>query len=735
MTGTWKKLLSLLLCITMMTGVFAALPMTAYADESPYSAHGFCGAENEGDVEWFAFNDNSMVFLGSGAIRNYTPYAGSHPSPWYGDDFRTISSTLFINKIAVEYGVTAIGDYCFSIADNYPYNFYIQLKNIDIADTVTSIGKYAFYNQKIQEVMLPPSVTNIGENAFKNCKSLKRINYFGNPDTLVWDTDGETDTEFYGRNMVCHILNTYTAAQVSEFNEKFAYKHLTFVADMDNPYEGSGDELSRNIALYYGAANSGIFGGAAPYIIVGTFDGKKKSVTYGSNGFASAVKIGSEYYILTDVTKGTLNLATINSGNGRVTGYTTEHPSLKLHITHRYLGSNTVKIIYRLENTGTETLNDLQVGGTGDIKIGADDFASIEPLNDTVDEQNKQIGFYMKSTKEFDQSGSDYATLGFIGQHVKDTRTEADASYPDATFFYGTVDANASGSATGTKNVTLLPERIFTEGSNGQNEGTYDGGAGHDSGMSYYWNVDELTPNETEEFAVLFSVYGTNNTEGSEKTMITDLSETFYTVSWENEGTALLKNPVKENDTAPAYSGTPVKPSTETKEYTFKGWYKKVGETVDKTTLYSTADDAVALPITADTTFVAQFNENDRQFFLKHSLSIDGDIGVNYYVDVERAGVQPSEINDGTKKIKIHFHWFDKESDFIIDREHAETQDFGGKTCFKAKCCVNAAEMTYDITATAYVSEKDDDTWTEWQDGFEPLIRIQCVLCYEPSQR
>ena len=59
-------------------------------------------------------------------------------------------------------------------------------------------------------------------------------------------------------------------------------------------------------------------------------------------------------------------------------------------------------MIYTLTNTGSTVLNNIMVGGTGDIKIGADDFAAINPLM----EGDKQVGFYMKSTKDFDKSES-----------------------------------------------------------------------------------------------------------------------------------------------------------------------------------------------------------------------------------------------------------------------------------------------------------------------------------------
>ena len=436
-----RKLLSLLLTLIIVAGMMTAVPMTAYADgeESvPYKANGTCGAENPEDVEWYAFDDNSMAFFGTGAIRDYTLSNGVSTAPWYGNDFATLTSSLFVTKIAVEYGVTRIGDYTFYLPDRYPYEMMVQLRNVDIANTVTSIGKYAFYNQKIQEVIIPPSVTHIGANAFKKC-SLTKMSYYGDPDSLIWDSDGE-DSEFPS-GITCHILSKYSD-KVSTFNTRFAYKHITFVADAEDRYAQSGEDVDRNIALYYGTANSYVFGGAAPYVIVGRFDGKKKSVTHGSNGFVSCVQRDGTYYVLTDTATGDLKEATVNSVSGKVERYSDPALSdLKLHITHEYIGANTVKVIYTVENTSDSPISNLKVGGTGDIKIGADDFASIEPLN----ENGSQVGFYMKSGKSFDKSGENYATLGFVGKNVRVDPNNDSETYPDANFFYGKADSNKAG--------------------------------------------------------------------------------------------------------------------------------------------------------------------------------------------------------------------------------------------------------------------------------------------------
>ncbi len=91
---------------------------------------------------------------------------------------------IMIHKIFVEYGVTRIGDYSFYLSQA---NSRIILYNLDIANTVTSIGKYAFWGQALEEIIIPPTVTDIGKKAFGNMEHLSRIVCYADPKNLNWD--------------------------------------------------------------------------------------------------------------------------------------------------------------------------------------------------------------------------------------------------------------------------------------------------------------------------------------------------------------------------------------------------------------------------------------------------------------------------------------------------------------------------------------------------------------------
>ena len=284
-------ILSILLALVLLAGASVSAPLTANAADaqgniypSLMNLHGDCGA----DATYYCFEDGSMGIFGTGDIANYSLLNGSSTAPWFQGLTGVVTSS-FINKIAIEYGVTGIGDYSFYLKEAQRG---VILYNIDIANTVTKIGKYAFANQQLEEVVIPPSVTSIGEKAFGNMSSLKKLTYYGDPSQIDnWDQIVTSHTDVY-------VLSKYSNNLPSVDSTK-----ITFHATMDDPYAGV-DNKERNIAVYYGSVNSHVFNGAAPFIIVGKFDGIKKSVTHGSNGFISCVKQGNDYFLLTDNTTG-----------------------------------------------------------------------------------------------------------------------------------------------------------------------------------------------------------------------------------------------------------------------------------------------------------------------------------------------------------------------------------------------------------------------------------------------
>ena len=684
------RLLSILTALMILA--CAAAPLSAGAQTSVYPTifnmpsyfSGDCGK----NTTYNCFPDGSMGIFGTGAIENFSLLNGKSTAPWYKDMGETISNN-YINKIAVEYGVTHIGDYSFYLSERTRY---VSLYNVDIANTVTSIGKYAFYNQKLEEVIIPPTVTRIGENAFGSMSNLKKITYYGDPAAITnWDSVVTSP-------VTVHILKGYDHADTSL---------VTFLNDMDDPYTSVGDK-ERNIGVYYGSSNSKVLDGAAPFIIVGKFNNVKKSVTHGSTGFATCVEYGTEtvgsknkvfpsYYLLTDNTSGSLNRTTFQFSEetqervaGIATGYDASPLSdMSLSISHEYIGPDTVKIIYTLKNNTDSAIGGVKLGSTGDIKIGADDKAAITPIM----EGDEQIGFYMISTDStYDKSESgDYSTLGFIGKNVEKTQGSDAEYYPGAKFFYGAVTNAVTSSATGSRQFTLLPERVFNPGANAVLEGTL--ARGTDSGMSYCWENISLEPDETKQFAVLFSVYGATDETAQEppkEDSKADDDTGFLTVSWKNGDQKLCDMSAKPTDVPYYPLSEPIHPGDPAR-YSFVGW----------STDPSATEPEDISAIHTDMTYYAVYKEN--RLFKRHSLSLDGDISLNFLIDLSHETASPSDVN-------VIFDWtvngVPQHAECRLDAGNYRTvaDSEGSHTYYIAKCIVPAAEMAYNIHATATVN-------------------------------
>ena len=74
----------------------------------------------------------------------------------------------FLKSLVIPDSVTNIGDYAFWGCKS--------LKSLVIPDGVTSIGDCAFYDcESLKSLVIPDSVTSIGKSAFLNCESLKSL--------------------------------------------------------------------------------------------------------------------------------------------------------------------------------------------------------------------------------------------------------------------------------------------------------------------------------------------------------------------------------------------------------------------------------------------------------------------------------------------------------------------------------------------------------------------------------
>ena len=233
----------------------------------------------------------------------------------------------------------------------------------------------------------------------------------------------------------------------------------------------------------------------------------------------------------------------------------------------------------------------------------------------------------------------------------------------------------------------LIPQRVFERNNYSEDyksyhsEGYYQG---RDSGVSFFWNNIELDAHESKDYVVMFSVYG-NEEEGNGKTMVEEAVANYVDVEWKNyDDTLLQKQKVIEGQT-PVYTGAlPTKPSDPTYDYSFSGW----GESI------VTSDGTI--------TYTAQYNEVQKKFFTGHSLSLDGDIGVNFYLDIDVAGLNAESLQT-ENKLKIKFERTVKGNKKTVEYPVTSASYDNNTGYYIAKCSVPAAEMSYNIKATAFI--------------------------------
>lgn len=147
----FKKILSVLLSVIMILGVFTIVPFHAFAETSGTT----------GDCTW-KLENGVLTISGNGQMGDYGVYNSPSSTPWG-----------YITDVIIEDGVTSIGSNAFSN---------MNLTDIDIPDSVKYIGKGAFKNCGLLSVSIPDSVVSICEGAFSRCTSLTHVDI---PDSVI----------------------------------------------------------------------------------------------------------------------------------------------------------------------------------------------------------------------------------------------------------------------------------------------------------------------------------------------------------------------------------------------------------------------------------------------------------------------------------------------------------------------------------------------------------------------
>ena len=152
-----KKLLSLLISLTLIVSVFCNIDFSAYA----ISSKGKCG-----DNVTYTYNSFSgtLNISGTGAMYKYSGSALTQ-NPFYNQ--------TGIKSVVVNNGITGLGDYAFYGCSG--------IKSVSMPSSLTGIDYSAFYGcTGLTSVTIPNSVTSIGLYAFYGCSGLTSITISGN---------------------------------------------------------------------------------------------------------------------------------------------------------------------------------------------------------------------------------------------------------------------------------------------------------------------------------------------------------------------------------------------------------------------------------------------------------------------------------------------------------------------------------------------------------------------------
>jgi hypothetical protein len=179
-----KKILSIVLALCLVSTIFAALPLTAFAASTVASSV----AAIEGNFYYEVNEDGVTVTI--------TGYNGSDTELTIPDTLGGYSVTIIgeyaldshdnITSITIPNSVTEIGWSAFSdcpidtvninmteIPWGFSNDFSDTLKTVNFGNGVKTIGGYAFeYCENLTTITIPDSVTTIGDGAFYGCDDL-----------------------------------------------------------------------------------------------------------------------------------------------------------------------------------------------------------------------------------------------------------------------------------------------------------------------------------------------------------------------------------------------------------------------------------------------------------------------------------------------------------------------------------------------------------------------------------
>ena len=133
-------------------------------EDKTYTAYFYKKTAYDFEVEGICYNIiNDSVAPYEVEITHQSDYDSNNYSDLYGPGL--LPSSVSYNGIT--YNVTAIGDNAFRFASNLSW--------VILPNSITRIGKYAFYRCNLSSIIIPGTITTIGQEAFAGCYPLTSI--------------------------------------------------------------------------------------------------------------------------------------------------------------------------------------------------------------------------------------------------------------------------------------------------------------------------------------------------------------------------------------------------------------------------------------------------------------------------------------------------------------------------------------------------------------------------------
>lgn len=150
------------------------------------------------NIYYVLYSNGRLLLRGTGATYDYDSPLADNPqeSPF--------KKNLDVKNIVVSSGITSIGAFTFPNCDNLEtislpntitkigrnalvgtsdglveQQLVTGLVELNLSDSVTEIGQFAFANTRIETLTIPKSITTVGDYAFQSCINLETVRYEG----------------------------------------------------------------------------------------------------------------------------------------------------------------------------------------------------------------------------------------------------------------------------------------------------------------------------------------------------------------------------------------------------------------------------------------------------------------------------------------------------------------------------------------------------------------------------